>query len=85
MSKLIITASEGHALIVGAAESRKVLLVVEFEGACPTVLGQKKVERIRTEDGRWVKASTVIRRLEALGGKLLKFEIGGAGEHSPIY
>lgn len=82
----IITPADAPGLIVGNTESRMVRLTIEFEGACPSVMGDRsKVERIRDESGRWVKAVTIVRRIEALGGKLVEFSVGERGPHAPIY
>jgi hypothetical protein len=32
-----------------------------------------------------VKAVTIVRRIEALGGKLVDFSVGERGPHAPIY
>jgi hypothetical protein len=84
MSKLI-TAGEGAGLIVGNRESRKIMIEIEIEGSCPLVMGEKRVERFRDASGRWVKAATTIRRLEALGCRVIRFDIGETGPHTPSY
>jgi len=81
----IIRPADAPGLIAGARESKKVTITIELEGSCPTVMGERRVERFRTEDGRWVSAKTIIRRLESLGATVLNFSIGGAGSHTPIY
>jgi hypothetical protein len=81
----IITPAQAPGLIVNNRESRTITLVVEVEGSCPTVMGEKKIERFRTEDGKWLRAATFLKRLEALGIRLVRFDIGESGPHTPIY
>lgn len=81
----LITPAEGRGLIVGNRESRKVRLLVEFEGSCPVVSGERKVERLRDAQGRWVRAVTIVRRLEQLGATVVNFDIGEPGPHTPNY
>lgn len=81
----LITPAQAPGLIVGSRESRQIKITIVIEGSCPTVMGEKRVERFRAADGRWIAAKTTIRRLEALGAKVIDFDIGEPGPHSPLY
>ena len=72
---------------LSAAESRKVLIVIEVEASfLPSLTSDKfKIDRVRCEDGRWLKVNTWHRRLKALGARLVEIRPQGPGEHTPNY
>ena len=60
-------------------------LTIEFEGACPSVMGDRsQVERIRDERGPVGRAVTIVRRIRRLGGKRWTSRWASCGPHAPI-
>jgi len=69
--------------------SRQCRATVQFEASMTTVVGQERIERIRVPDGkggsRWLQKMTWLRRVEALGLKMVMptLQDVGEGEHTP--
>lgn len=73
-------------------DSRKCHVKVEFEAAIVTTTATLtggpqagRIVRVRTEDGKWLRKETWLRRVEALGIKFImaSLEDKAEGEHTP--
>lgn len=85
-SKIIVVQAQSG-LVGGGCQSRKLVISIEVEGAVADGLigGNLRIARVREDSGRWVKYSTWLRRIKALGCSPKQISDAGAGAHLPLW